>query len=241
MAEKLTPQQQEAVSNRGGKLLVSAAAGSGKTKVLVDRLMGYLTDPVDPANIDEFLIITFTKAAAAELRGKIASKLSERISQEPENRHLHQQLQRLYMTNISTVHSFCSDILHQFAHRVDLSADFRVADENECSQLQNAAMEQILEEAYRSAADNPQFRSFVDTQGIGRNDRMVPLILLRVYQSSRCHLDPAGWINRCLETADPGEAVDASETLWGDYLMKSFFSYLEGSYGKLQEGVRYRA
>ena len=84
MAEQLTPQQTEAVNNRGGKLLVSAAAGSGKTKVLVERLLSYLTDPVNPANIDNFLIITFTKAAASELRGKIASKLSERISQEPE-------------------------------------------------------------------------------------------------------------------------------------------------------------
>ena len=73
MAEKLTPQQEMAVRNRGGKLLVSAAAGSGKTKVLVDRLMSYLLDPVSPANLDEFLIITYTKAAASELRGKIAS------------------------------------------------------------------------------------------------------------------------------------------------------------------------
>ena len=68
MAEKLTPQQQMAVDDRGGRLLVSAAAGSGKTKVLVDRLMGYLIDPVDPANIDDFLLITYTKAAASELR-----------------------------------------------------------------------------------------------------------------------------------------------------------------------------
>lgn len=227
MAEKLTPQQLEAVTNRGGKLLVSAAAGSGKTKVLVDRLMGYLTDPVNPANIDEFLIITFTKAAAAELRGKIASKLSEHIAQEPENRHLQQQLQRLYMTNISTVHSFCSDILRQFAFRVDLSADFRVADENECRQLQDAAMEKILEEAYQNADQNPCFRTFVDTQGIGRNDGKVPQILLQVYQSARCHLDPKGWINRCLKTANPGETVDASQTLWGNYIMNAFFDYLD--------------
>ena len=87
MAEKLTPQQKAAVENRGGKLLVSAAAGSGKTKVLVDRLLKYLTDPVDPANLDDFLIITYTKAAASELRGKIAAKLTERIAQEPENKH----------------------------------------------------------------------------------------------------------------------------------------------------------
>lgn len=227
MAEKLTPQQLEAVTNRGGKLLVSAAAGSGKTKVLVDRLLSYLTDPMDPANIDEFLIITYTKAAASELRGKIASKLSERISQEPENRHLQQQLQRLYMTNISTVHAFCGDVLHQFAYQVDLSADFRVADENECRQLQDAAMDQILEEAYQNAEDDPQFRAFVDTQGIGRNDRLVPQILLRVYQSARCHLDPKGWINKCLEAAESGDAVDAGQTIWGRYLIERFFSYLD--------------
>ena len=83
MAETLTPEQYQAVWDRGGDLLVSAAAGSGKTKVLVDRLMAYLTDPADPANIDDFLIITFTKAAASELRGTLAAKISERIAQEP--------------------------------------------------------------------------------------------------------------------------------------------------------------
>ena len=80
MAEKLTPQQERAVYNRGGKLLVSAAAGSGKTKVLVDRLLSYLMDPADPADLDQFLIITYTKAAASELRGKIAQKLNQRIA-----------------------------------------------------------------------------------------------------------------------------------------------------------------
>ena len=107
MADKLTREQALAVENRGGELLVSAAAGSGKTKVLVDRLMGYLTDPKDPANLDDFVIITYTKAAASELRGKIAAKLSERIAQEPENRHLQKQMQRLVLTKISTVHGFC--------------------------------------------------------------------------------------------------------------------------------------
>ena len=115
MAEKLTPQQQQAVDDRGGNLLVSAAAGSGKTKVLVDRLMKYILDPIDPANIDEFLLITYTKAAASELRAKIAGKLSELIAQNPGNKHLQRQLQRLYLTKISTVHSFCADILREYA------------------------------------------------------------------------------------------------------------------------------
>ena len=115
MAEVLTPQQYTAVHDRGGNLLVSAAAGSGKTKVLVDRLIGYLMDETNPAMLDDFLIITYTKAAAAELRGKIASKLNERIAQDPSNRHLQHQLQRLYLTKISTVHAFCADILRESA------------------------------------------------------------------------------------------------------------------------------
>ena len=227
MAEKLTPQQEQAVKDRGGKLLVSAAAGSGKTKVLVDRLMSYLTDPVNPADIDQFLIITYTKAAAMELRGKIAAKLSERIAEQPQNRHLQQQLQRLYMTTISTVHSFCGDILRQYAYRLDLSADFRVADENECRQLRDAVMQRILEEAYDNAGQDPDFCAFVDTQGVGRDDRQIPEILLKVYDSAWCHLNPKGWLESHLEAVDTDGIQDASQTLWGRYLMDKLFDYLD--------------
>lgn len=227
MAEKLTPQQLMAVTNRGGKLLVSAAAGSGKTKVLVDRLMSYLTDSVAPANIDEFLIITYTKAAASELRGKIAAKLSERIAQQPENRHLQQQLQRLYMTQISTVHAFCGDLLRQYAYRLDIAGDFRVADENECRQLRDAVMLQVLETAYDRLADDEDVRAFVDSQGVGRDDRLVPEILLKVYDSARCHLDPEGWLTDCVEAVDTAAVADAAQTVWGRYLMDELFAYLD--------------
>lgn len=227
MAEQLTPQQARAVQDRGGKLLVSAAAGSGKTKVLVDRLMAYLTDPNDPANIDEFLIITYTKAAASELRGKIAAKLSERIAQEPENRHLQQQLQRLYMTTISTVHSFCGELLRQFAYRLDLSADFRTAEENECAQIRDDVMQQVLENAYDTAVDDPDFCAFVDTQGIGRDDRQLPQILLKVYDSARCHLNPDAWLEGCLKAVCTEGIDDVSQTLWGKYLMDELFAYLD--------------
>ena len=107
MTETLTKAQKAAVEDRGGPLLVAAAAGSGKTKVLVDRLMGYLCQDRDPANVDEFLIITYTKAAASELRGKIGAKLTEVLAANPGNRHLQRQVQRLYLAKISTVHSFC--------------------------------------------------------------------------------------------------------------------------------------
>ena len=183
MAEKLTPQQEQAVTNRGGRLLISAAAGSGKTKVLIDRLMTYLTDPNDPANLDDFLMITYTKAAAAELRGKIAKKLSERIAQEPEKTHLQKQMQRLFLAKISTVHGFCSDILREYAYRLDIPADFRVADENECREIRERVLEDLLDRAYESE-DAPEFRAFIESQGLGRDDRLVPQIIEKVYDSA---------------------------------------------------------
>ncbi len=227
MAEKLTPEQKQAVENRGGKLLVSAAAGSGKTKVLVDRLLKYLTDPMDPANIDDFLIITYTKAAASELRGKIAAKLTEQIALDPGNRHLQRQLQRLYLTNISTVHAFCSDILRQYAYRLDIAADFHVGDENECIQLRSRAMEHILENAYENIVENPDVRAFVDSQGLGRNDALVPQIIEQIYDSARCHLDPDAWCEGCISDTNIYDAADPSETVWGRYLMDDLFVCLD--------------
>lgn len=227
MAEKLTPQQHMAVVNRGGKLLVSAAAGSGKTKVLVDRLISYLTDPVQPANLDEFLIITYTKAAAAELRAKIASKLVECISENPGNRHLQQQMQRLYLTKISTVHSFCSDILREYAYRLDISGDFRVAEESECQQLQMAVIQRLLDGAYDNSPEGSDFTAFIDSQGLGRDDRQIPEIILKVYNSARCHLDPDKWLNWCTSVNSIENIVDVSETIWGSYLISDLHACLD--------------
>ncbi len=233
MAEKLTPQQQMAVDDRGGKLLVSAAAGSGKTKVLVDRLLKYIRDPIDPANIDDFLIITYTKAAASELRSKIAAKLSEHIADDPGNRHLQRQLQRLYLTKISTVHSFCSDILREYAYQLDISGDFRVADENEIVQLRSRAMEQVLETAYASIGEDADLQAFVDTQGLGRNDALVPEIIQGVYDSAMCHTDPQKWCDKCIADAKAEAVSDPVQTPWGRYLMDDLFACLDDQIGAM--------
>ena len=234
MAEKLTPQQQMAVDNRGGKLLVSAAAGSGKTKVLVDRLLKYMKDPLKPANIDDFLIITYTKAAASELRAKIAAKLSEHIALDPENRHLQRQLQRLYLTKISTVHAFCSELLREYAYLLDIPADFRVADENEVMQLRDRALDQILETAYENIGSDSDLQAFVDSQGLGRNDALVAQIIWQVYESSMCHKDPVAWRNMCIENASM-EVTDPLQTPWGKFLAEDLFDFLDNQIRALEE------
>ncbi len=219
MAEKLTPQQRLAVTDRGGELLVSAAAGSGKTKVLVDRLISYILDPADPANIDDFLIITYTKAAAAELREKIANKLNEKIAEFPENRHLHRQLQRLYLTTISTVHSFCSDVLRQYAYMLDLPGDFSVIDDRDAAQLRSAAMEKVLDEAYGADDANLDFFCFVESQGFHRNDGKIPELVMKVSERALCHTKPDEWLDQCIGQAQVEDVVDAADTIWGKYLI----------------------
>ncbi len=225
MAEQWTDQQKAAIFDRGGKLLVSAAAGSGKTKVLVDRLLSYVLEPNSQVNIDDFLIITYTKAAAAELRGKIAAKINEHIAVDPNNRRLQRQLQRLYLAQISTVHSFCANVLKEYAYTLDIPGDFRVADERECGQIQAAVLESVLEQAYNEPDED--FAAFLESQERGRDDRFIPEIILNVYNSAQCHLDPDGWLQKCIDMGACDDLTDASETVWGKYLIDDLHHFLD--------------
>ena len=210
MAEwKATPEQQAAAQDRGGALLVAAAAGSGKTKVLVDRQMGYLTDPDAPADLDEFLIITYTRAAAAELRGKIAARLGEMLAEDPDNKHLQRQLTRVYLAQISTVHAFCQTVLRQYAAEVDLPADFRVADAQQAAALRAEALQDTLAELYAGLDANPDFAAMIDTLGYGRDDRRLLALAEESYGVMRCQVDPAAWTRRCLQAYDLPEAAEA--------------------------------
>ncbi|MGI5986490.1 MAG: UvrD-helicase domain-containing protein, partial [Oscillospiraceae bacterium] len=122
----LTPDQSNAVYTRSSSILVSAAAGSGKTRVLTERLMAYITDKEDPKDIGSFLVITYTRAAAAELRGRILEELSKRAAAEPENRRLRRQSTLCYRAQIGTTHSFCTAVLREYCHKAELTPDFRV-------------------------------------------------------------------------------------------------------------------
>ncbi len=221
----LTEQQKMAVENRGGKLLISAAAGSGKTKVLVDRLLLYLTEGQGNVNIDDFLIITYTKAAAAELRIKIAAKLNEKLLEQPDNKFFQRQLQRLYLTKISTVHGFCTDILREYAHVLDIPGDFRVAEEQESLLLQLNVLDKLMERVYTDS--DQDFYTFVDTQELGRDDRSVPGIVLQVYNSARCHVNPDLWLNQCISDCDGSAAAAVENTIWGRYLIDDLHHYLD--------------
>ena len=133
MSFPLTTQQRAVVTDRGGCLLVAAAAGSGKTRVLVERLLSRVED--EGLDIDRFLVITYTKAAAAELRGRIVDELAVRLAKQPGDRHLRRQATLVYKTQISTIHAFCAQLLRECGHLLDLEADFRLCDEGEAGVL----------------------------------------------------------------------------------------------------------
>ena len=193
----LTPQQQAVVENRGGSLLVSAAAGSGKTKVLVERLFRYVTE--EHCNVDDFLIITYTKAAAAELRSKIASELSKRLAETPADQHLKRQLLRVYQADIKTVDAFCTALLRENTHllareddRYALSPDFRVLDESEAELVRQRVLTRTLESFYDTMDSGKE--QLADTLGAGRDDRALEELVLELYEKLQSHAYPAEWL-----------------------------------------------
>ena len=237
MAElKRTPQQQMAVDSEGAALLVSAAAGSGKTKVLVDRLMRRVCDPNDPKDVNSFLIITYTRAAAAELRAKIAAAIGKALSEDPTNRHLARQLSRIYLAQISTVHSFCTTILRDYAAELGIYPDFRVVEEQEAALWQQQAMEETLAWAYASMEELPECTAFLDRLGAGRDDRTASTILMQAYRSVGCHPDPDGWIDECLRGLEPDECADIAQTPWGGLLMTEFMTLLDEQIMAMERG-----
>lgn len=162
-------------------------------------------------------MITYTKAAAAELRGKIADRLTKALAEDPDNRHLQRQTQRLYMAKISTVHGFCSDILREYVYRLDLPSDFRIAEDNECREIRERVLDQLLEDAYEHIGEEDAFRTLVDTQGLGRTDALVPQIIEQVYDKAQCHPEPEVWLDACLAQCEEKDRPE--DTVWGKFLL----------------------
>jgi len=194
----LTPQQETAVYNRGGSLLVSAAAGSGKTKVLVERLFSYMEQ--EGCQVDDFLIITYTKAAAAELRGKIAQELTRRVAERPGDGHLRRQMLRVYQADIKTVDAFCAGLLRENVHLLppveehSLTPDFRVLDEQEAALLRQRVLGRVLEDFYAGIEEDENARLLAETLGAGRDDRALEALVLDLHQKTQSHPHPLRWL-----------------------------------------------
>ena len=178
---KWTPAQRAAIEDRGGALLVSAAAGSGKTAVLTERAVRLITDPEHPVDADRLLIVTFTNAAAAELRARIGQALLKRSQAEPGNGALRRQRMLLQRAPICTIDAFCLDLLRKHFQALDIPPDFAPADPGSVEVLRASALAETLENAYR----DPDFCAFADLYGKGRTDQAAGNTILHVYDFLR--------------------------------------------------------
>ena len=222
-AFKPTAAQEAAIRSRGSAVLVSAGAGSGKTKVLTERLMSYLTDRKDPKDVDSFLVITFTRAAAGELKGRIMQELAEAAARDPADRHLRRQTALCRRAQISTIHGFCAALLRENSQRAGLAPDFRVIEDDRAEAMRRAALEKVLDACYAAADKNPGFLTLADTVGAGRDDRRLAELVLELHAKMQSHPRPAQWAARMIEQLR-APAADAADTVWGREILKSLSS-----------------
>lgn len=200
---KWTEEQQKVIDTRDRNILVSAAAGSGKTAVLVARILALVTDPAHPVDIDRLLIVTFTNAAAGEMRQRIRDALEARAEEAPENAHLHRQLVLIHNAQITTIHSFCLQVLRSHFHMIGLDPGFRIADEGEMLLLRQDVLKETLEEAYElgagevHTAETEEFRQLLEQLVPGKDDQAVQNALLQVYQFSLGQPWPDEWLAGC--------------------------------------------
>lgn len=238
MEMKWTPEQQRVIETRNANVLVSAAAGSGKTAVLVARILSMITDLKHPVSIDELLIVTFTRAAAGEMRERIRLAIEARIEEEEEKEesqqkeqlleHLRKQNTLLHHALITTIDSFCAYVVRNYFHLIDLDPSFRVGEEGELRMLQGDVAEQILGEAYEEGSE--EFHEFVEAFSTGRSDEGLVELIRRLYTFSTSYPYPKEWLLSCKEAYQISSAEELEETAW----MKLVKSDIEKSLEEIQ-------
>lgn len=214
MGREWTENQRDAIYARGGSLIVSAAAGSGKTAVLVQRVIERITDREKPCDADRLLVVTYTRAAAAEMLQRINDRLSELLEKDPLNQHLRRQQNLLAKADISTIHSFCSRLIREFAGALDISADMRIGEDGELMVLRNEAMDVTLDEFY--GENNIYFNRLASAFSSGRDDVNLRNIILRLYDFLRSHPFSDSWLEEKLDYYS-GER-EISQTVWGSII-----------------------
>lgn len=234
---KWTDDQWRAISAEGNNLLVAAAAGSGKTAVLVERIIRKITDEENPADLDRLLIVTFTNAAAQEMRHRIGEALEDKISEQPRSLHLRRQLNLLHKAQISTLHSFCMSIVRDFYYVTDIDPSFRILDETEGVLLRDEVLEELFEEAYSD--ENPDdFYDMVERFSNDRSDEGLKQVLLAVYHFSLSHPNPFEWLQYAASLYDKAGSGDVFELPWFDELTGIVKENLSESVSFLSEALQ---
>ena len=193
MGVSWTTEQQQVIDLRNRNILVSAAAGSGKTAVLVERIVKIITDKNHPVDIDHLLIVTFTNAAAAEMRERIGNAIEKALDEQPEDEHLLRQLTLIHNAQITTIDSFCLYVVRNHFHEIDLEPNFRIGDEGELKLLREDVLGRVLEQNYEEPSE--AFSDFVEGYASGRTDAALNEMILQLYEFSRSYPWPEKWLD----------------------------------------------
>ncbi len=213
---QFTADQLDAIEARGGTILVSAAAGSGKTAVLVERVTRLVTDPDNPVDADRLVVVTFTKAAAAEMRERIDSRIAELLREQPDNAPLRRQKMLLRRAHIDTIHSFCSACLREFFARAGIAPDFRIADDSEMKAIRAEALSELIDDSYNSGDED--FRELVELLGDERSDRTLSKVITELADYVTAYPDPQAKLDEF--AAMYHSDLPVAETGWGRYALE---------------------
>ena len=212
MAMNFTPDQQRVIDTRGCNILVSAAAGSGKTAVLVERIIQMITDERHPVDIDRLLIVTFTSAAAAQMRERISKAVAQKLEEHPESEHLQKQTSLIHNAQITTIDSFCLFVIRNNFNEIGLDPALRVADESEVKLIEADVMGRLLEEAHTEPTE--RFLHFIECYSTGTNEKKIEEAILRLYHFSMSYPFPEQWLIERLEDYRIGEIGELSNKKW---------------------------
>lgn len=231
MSVRWTEEQQQAISARGGHILVSAAAGSGKTAVLVERLTQRLIDPEDELSADRILVATFTNAAAREMKTRVIEVMDQRIKEAPDDLYLKKQRQLMNRAQITTIHSFCLSILRENYYRIGLDPAFRIADESELLLLQDDVLEAVFESFY--ASEDPGFYDLIDSYTSDRDDQAMLTLISNLYRFSRSLPDPEAFYAHLISQYD--QPIDPDDSPLMQRLVELEWESLSNVLGRYRE------
>ncbi|MPM08254.1 ATP-dependent helicase/nuclease subunit A [bioreactor metagenome] len=232
---KWTEDQLKAITTRGCNLLVAAAAGSGKTAVLVERIIRIITNENNPVDIDRLLVVTFTSAAAAEMRERIAAAISKALEVNPNSKVLQRQLTLLSRANITTMHSFCLDVIKNYYHVIDLDPTFRIADETENTLLKLEVINDMFEDYYES--ENIEFRNLIEAYSGSRDDQRLKDIILDLYRFSMSGPWPEKWLVNNAERFNIETIEELNKTIWIGILKETISIEVTGYIKILEKAI----
>jgi ATP-dependent helicase/nuclease subunit A len=230
-----TNDQWDAITLHGHNVLVAAAAGSGKTAVLVERIIRRISDTEQPVDVDRLLVATFTNAAAAEMRHRIREAVEKALISNPDSDHLRRQLALMGRAAITTLHSFCLDVIRKYYPMIQLDPGFRIANETESELMRQDILIELLEEWYGSSEEGSAFWRLVDWFSGERSDDALLRLVQRMYDFSRSHPWPDHWLT---ETARLFEDELSEESPWIDSLKKDVRLELQGAAGLLRQAEK---